>query len=79
MTKESIFQEVQKIFTGFFQIDASRITLKTQAGDIEAWDSMNHMELITSIEKHFKIQFDFMEVMDFENIEDMVIAIQNRL
>lgn len=79
MTKESIFQEVQNIFAGFFQLDASCFALKTQAGDVEAWDSMNHMELITTIENHFQIQFDFMEVMDFENIEDMVIAIQNRL
>ena len=51
----------------------------TTAKDIDAWNSLNHMSLISEIEKQFKIQFDFFEVMDFENIDELLKSIENKI
>ena len=53
--------------------------MDTTAKDIDAWDSLNHMNLISEVEKAFNLQFDFFEVMDFENIGELVQSIQNKM
>lgn len=64
---------------GFFKNEKLQISPKTTAHDIEEWDSLNHMSLISEVEKQFNIQFDFFEVMDFENIGELVDNIQSKL
>lgn len=63
----------------FFKDDTLVVELSTTANDINAWDSLNHMSLISEVEKHFKIQFEFFEIMDFENIGELVESITNKL
>ena len=77
--KQTIIQALETILQKFFKDDKIVVSESTSAHDIEAWDSLNHMNLISTIEKHFNIQFDFFEVMDFENIGELVNSIQNKL
>lgn len=63
----------------FFKKEELFITTDTTATDIEEWDSLNHMGLIRAIESKFKIEFDFFEIMDFENIGELVKSIQQKL
>lgn len=63
----------------FFKDENLIISMDTTAKDIDAWDSLNHMNLISEVEKAFNLQFDFFEVMDFENIGELVQSIQNKM
>lgn len=63
----------------FFQRPDLTITENTTATDIEAWDSLNHMSLIGEVEKQFRIQFDFFEVMEFENIGELIQSIKTKI
>ena len=67
------------IIKNFFKKEKIAITLTTTANDIEEWDSLNHMELIQAIEEEFNIEFEFFEVMDFENIGELVKSIQQKM
>ena len=77
--KQTIIQTLEIILQQFFKDDKIIVSETTTAHDIEAWDSLNHMNLISTIEKQFNIQFDFFEVMNFENIGELVKSIQNKL
>lgn len=74
-----ILKSLTEIFNKFFKKEDLLITLTTTADEIEEWDSLSHMDLIRSIELNFKIEFDFFEVMDFENIGELVKSIQNKI
>jgi len=63
----------------FFRDDTLTISMATSANDIDDWDSLNHMTLISEIEKKFNVQFEFYEIMDFENIGELVNSIQTKL
>lgn len=63
----------------FFKEDALIITESTTAIDVDAWDSLNHMQFISAVEKQFQIEFDFFEIMDLENVGELVNAISNKL
>jgi acyl carrier protein len=75
MTKEQVLAEVQGIFRDLFDDDTIVIENDTTADDIEDWDSLEHINLITSIEKHFDIKFAMSEVTQFKNVGSMIDTI----
>lgn len=54
------------------------INTSTNAGDIEEWDSLTHLQIIAKIEQHFNIKFNFREIKHFENVGDLCNAILNK-
>lgn len=62
-------------------LDDATIVLNatTTANDIEEWDSLNHIQIIVAIEKHFNIRFSSPEIKKFKNVGEMCDAILNRL
>ncbi len=44
--------------------------------DIEAWDSIGHMALITAIEDEFDMQFDTDQVIDMSSFKDAAASIE---
>jgi len=60
------------IFHDIFHDDTLKITMQTNADDIEAWDSFNHINLVSAIEQAFGIQFALGELQELENVGDMI-------
>ena len=75
MTREQVLGEVQDIFRDLFDDDSIVISDDMTADDIEDWDSLEHINLITSIEKHFSIKFAMSEVTHFKDIGNMIDTI----
>ena len=77
------FEEVISKFKEIFQdvLDEDEIELKgeTTADDIEEWDSLNHVQLIVAIEKHFKIKFTYLELESYKNVGEMCNAVVEKL
>ena len=57
MTRENILKEVTEIFRESFDDETLEINDSTTAADIEDWDSLMHITLITAIEEQFNIKF----------------------
>ena len=79
MTKAEILNQVQDILRDIFDDEDIIVTENTVADDIEDWDSLEHINVITSIEKHFNIKFAMSEVTGFKNVGNMVDTILNKL
>jgi acyl carrier protein len=45
---------------------------KTSSDDIEDWDSLNHINLVSAIEKEFKIRFALGELMALKDVGAMI-------
>ena len=71
MTKDTVLNEVQEILRDIFDDEDIVVTYETVADDIEDWDSLEHINVITSIEKHFNIKFAMNEVTGFKNVGNM--------
>lgn len=64
----SNLEKYTKIFTESFKVDAEKAkTLKYQ--DVEAWDSIGHMDLIASLEDEFDIMMEADDIIDFNSFE----------
>lgn len=79
MQSEQILSQLQSIFEDVLDVENVQITPEHSANDIEEWDSINHIQLVVAVEKHFKIRFKNEEVLKWKNVADMISSIQQRL
>jgi acyl carrier protein len=72
MTREEILNTVQDIFRDIFDDQSLEIKDSTSAEEIEDWDSMNHLNLVSAIEKKFSIRFALGELQTLNNVGAMI-------
>ena len=79
MIRDEILQKVQEIFRDVFDDESLVITEATTANDIEEWDSLMHITLVSAIEKSFKIKFALGELQELKDVGDMISLIGNKI
>lgn len=72
MTEQDILQEIQEIFRDNFDDEELVITRDTCADDIEDWDSLEQINLLTAIEKKFNIKFKLADVRGLKDVGDLI-------
>lgn len=75
MTQE-LFNRVAGVIADVLTIKPASITPATTADDVESWDSLNHLRLITAVEQHFGIRLSMAEIMALENVGDLADLVQ---
>ena len=79
MEQSSILKEVNSIFIKVFEDPSIKLSEQSTTDDVEAWDSLNHIQMITAVEKHFKIRFELNDLLNFANVGDLCKGIQKKL
>jgi len=72
MTEAQVFERLNRIFRKLFDDDSIVVTRATTANDIEDWDSLEHINLISAVEKQFGMRFQMKEVSGMKNVGEMV-------
>ena len=57
MERSEMLSQINAIFKDTLDNEEVVIEEITQAADVDDWDSLTHIQLVVSIEKHFKIKF----------------------
>ena len=78
MDKETVKSRLTNVFRNVFDDDAIELSDNTTADDIEAWDSLEHITLISAVEKEFKMRFTMKEVSGMKNVGEMMNIIAER-
>ena len=78
-TNEQTLAEMSQIFREVLNNPSVQLRNETTAADIEEWDSLNHIELVVALEKHFKIKFNFAELQKFKNVGEMCDSIVSKI
>jgi acyl carrier protein len=79
MTKEEIKAAVIEVFQDVLDEDDLGITEASTAQDVEDWDSLTHVQIVVGVEKRFKVRFASQEIAAFENVGDMINAIEKKI
>lgn len=79
MEKTEIITKLTGIFRKVFNNDFLVLTNNLTANDIDHWDSLSHMILITEIEKDFSIKFKLKDLNRMKNVGDMIDIISSKL
>jgi acyl carrier protein len=78
MTKEDITERLKSVFAQVFQEKDLTITREMTAADIEEWDSLRHIQLITEVETAFGTKFKLREVLSMKNVGDLIDLIHTK-
>ncbi|MGA3179381.1 MAG: acyl carrier protein [Verrucomicrobiota bacterium] len=77
-TIDQILCEVNQVVGDILREPGLDLKMETTAKDVKNWDSLNHIEIIVAVEKHFGIKFNFAELQKFKNVGQMCESILKR-
>ena len=75
MNREEIYTRLTRIFREVLDDDTIELHPETCADDIEAWDSLTHIQLIVAAEQEFGLHFTSREIMKWQNVGEWVECI----
>lgn len=78
MDGREIFARLNKVFQEVFDDPSIRLTPQTTADDIDDWDSLEHITLISAVEREFHMKFKMKEISSMKNVGEMAGIIQER-
>ena len=78
MDTREIFERLDRVFQDVFDDDTIHVTPKTTADDIEDWDSLEHITLISAVEREFRMKFKRGEISSMNNVCEMASIIAAR-
>jgi len=71
MDRKEITDKTLAVFRNIFGNQVN-ITENSSAGEIDKWDSLNHILLIQELEKAFGIKFDLFEIIDLKDVQGII-------
>jgi acyl carrier protein len=60
--------KVTEILSGVLKIAAAAVSDDLAMKDVEAWDSLKHMEMIVAFEEAYHIEFNFDEIVVMQTV-----------
>lgn len=79
MTRNEIIEKLTAIFHEIFGDDSIVLRDDMTSADVENWDSLTHMLMITTVESEFGIKFKLKELNKLKLVGDLVSIIEAKL
>lgn len=79
MQKNEITEKAQTIIRQVLKNDSFEWKGELTAEEIDGWDSLSHMIIITELENEFKIKFKLKELNKLNNLDSLVTLIQSKV
>lgn len=74
-----IQEKVTHIFRTVFNEPTLEINPATTANDVDAWDSLSHLNMISAVEKAFEVKFKLKDLVKLKNVGDLLNTIEAKL
>ena len=73
--KEKVFE----IIANVLNVNVTEITLDSTVGDFPSWDSLGQLNILQSVQDEFDVEFEPEEMMDIEDVNDIIKAVESKL
>lgn len=79
MNRNEIVEKLTNVFHEVFNDNSIVLHDEMTAADVENWDSLTHMLMITKVEELFGIKFKLKELNKLKMVGDLVSVIEGKL
>lgn len=69
-------EKVIALIASVLEISVEEVTLDTEIGELDEWDSLHNMEIIAELEKTFNVKITSEMLVDLEDVSDIVSLIE---
>lgn len=70
--------ELLPIFQEVFDDDSIELNRDMTADDIDAWDSLTHINLVAAVEGQFGVKFALGELQSLQNVGDLLDLVNKK-
>jgi acyl carrier protein len=74
-----VSDELKKVILNALKLDDFELNEETTAPDVPGWDSLNHINVILAVEKHYGIRFKNLEILRLKNVGDLQRLVDTKL
>lgn len=71
-------KEIQRIISDKLGIPPESVRPESKATDLEGWDSVNHIMIITDIEDTFDFKFGLEEIAEMNSVQKLLKAVETK-
>jgi acyl carrier protein len=75
---DDVYARLNDIFDDVFDDDRIVVTPELTASDFPEWDSLNHIRLMITVQKVFKIKFSAAEITNLKNVGELAELIRGK-
>ena len=79
MEKNDIATRIHEVLIAVVGHDRFEMRDDLTAPDVEGWDSLTHMSIITGIESAFNVRFKLREINKLRNMGTLIELVQSKL
>ena len=79
MERNEIIEKLTVIFRSVFENDGIVLRDDMTADDVDTWDSLTHMAMISEVEKCFSIKFKLKELNKLRQVGDLIAIVESKL
>jgi acyl carrier protein len=79
MERKEIIEKLKTILVSVLKHEDFEMKEELTAADVDGWDSLSHMMIITAIEKEFDIRFKLRDLNKLQNLRSLVALIQAKV
>ena len=70
--ESKVLNKLNEIFSDLFDMDGIEISRDTTAADVNGWDSLMHITLVSEVEEAFGIKFTMKQILEMQNVGEMI-------
>lgn len=71
--------KIQELMGAVFELPASEISIESSQDNLDNWDSLKHLDLVTTIEEEFEIEFPIEEIGNLVSFKLISIVLKEQL
>lgn len=75
----TVLEQVRSMASDLFGIPADQISGSSSPETIEAWDSVQHLNLVLALEERFNLQLSPEEIEQMKNVRDIANLVESKL
>ena len=79
MNRNEIIEKLTVVFHEVFNDNSIVLSDEMTANDVEKWDSLTHMLMISTVEEQFGVKFKLKELNKLKKVGDIVEILQEKL
>ena len=78
MKKDLIVEKITGIFQEVFNDNSIVLRNEMSANDVENWDSLTHMIMISKVEEEFGVKFKLKELNKLKQVGDIICILEEK-
>ena len=76
---DRLLEQVRQLVSDIFSVPLEQVDANSSPETIEAWDSMQHLNLVLAVEDKFNLQFTPEEMEQMRTVEQIVAIVQSKM